>query len=518
MRGRSNGLLGLIGVVLLLFAAVRLALPQTAGGVDALYIGLHAFAGILALVAYLSAGVENLRSVLGQRSTRYGASAVLASVFFVGILVSLNYLSTRYHRRFDLTEAGVFSLSPQSAQVVKNLEHDLLLQGFVEGGINPELKELFDSYRYASPKVSVEMIDPERQPDLAQKYQIASFNTVRIQYGDSTATVTQPSEETITNAIIKASRAAQQTVCIVEGHGEPDSADIEDPRGYAQARKALENENYQVKTLLLFSLEKVPDDCSALVVAGPAKPFQPQEMASIDQYLRRGGRAFFLLAPRQAAEFPSMLARWGVKLGDDIVVDQVVRLFQGPSLGLEPLVNTYDPTHEITRDLKQRTIFPMSRSVQADATATKGTRVTELVKTSASSWAESDVSGIFERQEATLDNADKKGPVSLGVAVAANLKDVGADKDGEARLVVFGSSEFANNRNFEGSFYNRDLFLNAVGWLVGQSDLLSIRPRDMKASRVRFSQQEGTVIFYLSVLLIPEALLIAGLAVWWRRE
>lgn len=518
MRGRSNGLLGLVGVVLLLFAAVRLALPQTAGAVDALYIGLHAFGGLLALVAFLSAGVENLRSFLGERSTRYGASAALASLFFVGILASLNYLGTRYHHRFDLTEAGVFSLSPQSAQVVRNLDKDLVLQAFVEGGINPELKELFESYRYASRKVAFEMIDPERQPDLAQKYQITSFNTVRIQYGDSVATVTQPSEETITNAIIKASRAAQQTICLIEGHGEPDSADIEEPRGYAQARRALENENYQVKTVLLFSLEKVPDDCSAIVVAGPAKPFQPQELASIDRYLRGGGRVFFLLAPRQAAEFAPVLARWGVRVGDDIVVDQVVRLFQGPSLGLEPLVNTYDPSHEITRDLKQRTIFPMSRSVQSDPTAGTGLHVTELVKTSSSSWAETDVSGIFDRQEASLGADDKKGPVSLAVAVAANLKEMGGDKDGEARLVVFGSSEFANNRNFEGSFYNRDLFLNAAGWLVGQSDLLSIRPREMKASRVRFSQQEGTVIFYLSVLLIPEALLIAGLAVWWRRE
>jgi hypothetical protein len=35
---------------------------------------------------------------------------------------------------------------------------------------------------------------------------------------------------------------------------------------------------------------------------------------------------------------------------------------------------------------------------------------------------------------------------------------------------------------------------------------------------VRFSQEEGTSIFYLSVLVLPELLLIAGLAVWWRRE
>jgi ABC-type uncharacterized transport system involved in gliding motility auxiliary subunit len=40
----------------------------------------------------------------------------------------------------------------------------------------------------------------------------------------------------------------------------------------------------------------------------------------------------------------------------------------------------------------------------------------------------------------------------------------------------------------------------------------------MRASRVDFSQEEGTVIFYLSVLVLPELLLLAGLTVWWRRE
>jgi ABC-type uncharacterized transport system involved in gliding motility auxiliary subunit len=90
--------------------------------------------------------------------------------------------------------------------------------------------------------------------------------------------------------------------------------------------------------------------------------------------------------------------------------------------------------------------------------------------------------------------------------------------DGETRLAVYGSSEFVSNQYLEGTFLNRDLFLNTMGWLVGESDLLSIRSRTMRSSRVDFSQDEATVIFYLSVLILPELLLIAGLAVWWRRE
>ena len=514
---RSTGLLGFLGVVLLLFAGMALYFTRFAAGVDRIYILLHAIGGILALIAYFSAGVDNVRTFLGERSTKYGTSTVLASLFFIVILVAVNYLSSRHHKRFDLTAEHVFSLSAQSVSVVKSLDKDLVLRAFVEGGSSPELQDLFDSYRYASPKVSAQMVDPDRQPELAEKFHISAYNTVHLEYGENTTAVTQPSEETITNAIIKLTRATQQTVCFIEGHGEPDTEAAQDAHGYSQARGALANENYQVKRVLLATLEKIPDDCSLVAVVGPERPYEAREVKVIEDYVHSGKRAFFLLAPQQGEQFAPLLSSVGIKLGNDVVVDQVVRLFQGPALGLAPLAETYAPEHEITREFKQRTIFPMSRSVQKDG-ETPGWRVSELVKTSASSWAETDITGIFERQEAKLDESDRKGPVSVAAVTEASLKPPGTPGEGAARLAVFGSVEFADNRNLTGSFFNRDLFLNTVGWLVGQSDLLSIRPRAMRASRVNFTRDEGTVIFYLSVLLLPELLLLAGLAVWWRRE
>jgi len=341
---------------------------------------------------------------------------------------------------------------------------------------------------------------------------------VRFEYAGRVTTVTQPSEETITNAIIKVTRASQQTACFAEGHGEPDVDAAEDARALSQAKVALTNENYAVKKILLASLGNVPEDCSLLVVIGSQHPYLPHEVTVAERYLDEGNPVLFLMPPQRGDEFRGLLEKWGVEVGDDVVVDQVVRLFQGPALGLSPLVDTYDPMHEITRGFAQRTIFPMTRSVEPDTPPGKpGMDVTELVKTSPSSWAETDFSGIFERHEAVLDGADRAGPVSIAVAVEADLEQMGLDGNGQTRLVVFGSVEFADNRNID-TFFNRDLLLNTVGWLVGESDLVSIRPKALRASRVRFTHQQGAVIFYLSVLVLPELLLLAGLAVWWRRE
>jgi ABC-type uncharacterized transport system involved in gliding motility auxiliary subunit len=513
---QTSGFFGLVGLIFLTFAIVAALLTGGGGSFDVLFIGFHFFAGVLALVTFLSSGVENLREFLGERSTRYGTSTILASLFFIGILGALNYLSTRYYYRVDMTEAGVFSLSPQSKSIIDGLDRELVMQAFVEAGSNVLIETTLRSYAEASPKVSFKMIDPERHPDLAEKYAIRQYNSVHITYGDQTTTVTEPSEESITNAVIKLTRESQATVCVIEGHGEPNLEDRQDPRGLAAALEALENENYTVEKVLLPSLGSLPEQCAVALIAGPTRPYLEHELTALDTFLRGGGRALFILAPQQADELVGLVARWGINVGRDIVVDQVVRLFQGPSLGVSPLVEDYDPEHEITRNFDGRTIFPLTRSVSA--AAADGISVTEIVKTSPSSWAESDVDALFQNQTATLDPQDRGGPVAVAAAAAIDLATLAEDESGDARLVVFGSVQFADNQSLDGTFFNRDLLLNAVGWLAGERDLLSIRPRAIRSSRVSFTQDEGSVVFYLAVLIIPEILLLVGIFVWWRRE
>jgi hypothetical protein len=182
---------------------------------------------------------------------------------------------------------------------------------------------------------------------------------------------------------------------------------------------------------------------------------------------------------------------------------------------LNPLVDNYG-THAITHDFKQRTIFPMARSVEPVADPKQGLMVTPIAKTSDTSWAETDIEGIFKRQEAKLDPADKRGPIDVADAVEADLAKLG-DGKGEARLVAFGSTDFANNQWIT-QFYNRDFFINSVDWLAGQENQISIRPRELRASRFRLTVDQFSIVFALSVLLLPELLLIAGIVVWWERR
>ncbi len=521
--GRSASLLGLLG---LLFLAFGFGGTMLVGLTDP-YVLVNLVAGAGLVLASLTFGLEGVRTAVGQRSTRYGAGAVVYTLLFVALVAGLNYVSTRRHHRWDLTEAGVYTLSPQSKKVVESLEQDLKMTAFVEAGISPQLETLLGSYKYAAPsRVSYRLVDPDKEPALVEQMKITTAPSVHLQVGQESFVVTQPTEETITNGIIRVSRAGKKIVYFTEGFGEPSIQDQQDPRGFSEAKLRLEQENYEVKPLLLPSVEQIPEDADAVVLAGPTRPLTDTATAALDAYLKRGGHLFVMLGPRNDGErIGKLLADWGARLGNDIVIDREVRLLEGPRLGVVPITKTYG-AHPITEGFRDFTIFPQTRTVEPAAEGKKGVQAATLVRTSPSSWAETNVEQLFTQQTANLDGEDKRGPLSIAVAATAKLSEMGitppAPANGkareEARLVVFGTPMFAENQQLVQSRLNGDLFLNAIGWLVGQEELVSIRSRSIRASRAELTAAQSVQVFYLSVLIIPEFLIAFGIAVWWRRR
>lgn len=518
---RTSALAGLLGLVLLAFGVIGYAL--TSGGFARLFIFVNLIAGAFALIGWLISSRGALGSMMGQRKTRYGANAAVYSVGFVGVLIAVNYLASVHHQKFDLTSQKVFSLAPQSISAVKDLKKPLKMYGFVEGGRSVQAESLYQEYAYASPKVSYELVDPNKHPELAERFKVTTMNTTHLQYGGDKgdgANVADLNEGAITNGILKLVSSTTKTACFITGEGEDNLDDQQGATGFNEFEKDLEGENYTVQKVNLVTEAKMPADCSLVVVGGPTRPLVPHEIDSLNDYLNGGGRMLVMLRPPRPdrtideTALVKMLGEWGVEAGDNVVVDQVVRLFAGPSLGLDPTVTTYGPS-AITEGFDKQTVFPMTRTVDAVANPAAGLTVSPLAKTSDTSWAATNLAALFEKQ--TFDQATaKKGPVSVAVAVEADLAQLKRGK-GTARLVVFGDTDFANNQYID-NFFNRDFLMNSVDWLAGQANAITIRPRTLRASRFNLTIQQFDVVFVMSVLLIPELLLLTGLAVWWERR
>ncbi|MCS5619723.1 MAG: hypothetical protein NZ808_07675, partial [Myxococcota bacterium] len=124
--------------------------------------------------------------------------------------------------------------------------------------------------------------------------------------------------------------------------------------------------------------------------------------------------------------------------------------------------------------------------------------------------------------KAQFDPGDLLGPVSLAVAgellVGTSQDNAGSDAERTAaRLVVVGDSDFASNELI-GNYQNRDLFVNAVNWLVDDTDQISIRPPISRASRFRMTGESFVRIQLLSLFVMPELIAITGVFAWWMRR
>jgi ABC-type uncharacterized transport system involved in gliding motility auxiliary subunit len=516
---RSASLFGLLGVVFIAFGALGAFVDGPASPFCWGNVGI----GALLLLGSVVFGFENVVNAAGRRSTRYGAGAVVYSLLFVALVGGLNYLGTRYHTRWDLTEAGVHTLAPQSRSVVAALEKPLEMIGFADGGIDPELASLLDGFRYvARDTVTTRLADPDREPALVEQLKITSVPSVSLRYGDETFVVTQPTEENVTNGIIRVARTSKKTVYVAQGFGQAPLDDPNDPKGYAAAKIGLEQENYDVQPLVWPAVAEIPAEASAVVVPGIDGPLPASAIAVLDAYLERGGHVLLMVGPRQGdAELATFLSRWGVKLGDDIVVDQQLQLLGSSVVGLQPLATDYGD-HPITKGFRGYTTFPQTRTVEPDATGKKGLTVTPLVRTGPASWAEASVEQVYTQGTVALDPDDRRGPLSVAVAVTANLSAMdladGADGATEARLVVVGTPSFADSQEFTRRPLNGDLFLNAIGWLVGQSETISVRSRTVRASRAELTPAQARRIMFLSIFIIPEMLVLLGVSVWWWRR
>ena len=528
MLKRILGLLGWLGVALVFAAvAIRFLKPEW----QQYYNGL-AIAGLVCTLLYILSQWREIGQAFAGRQARFGTLAAASVVVVLAIIVAINYLGTRHNHRWDLTAAKQFELSDQTKKVLHDLKEPVSALVFAQTNDFQRYKDRLDEYQYQSKMVQTEYIDPDKQPGAATKYDVRQ-PTVVFAYKGRTEKANSDSEQDLTNALIKVVQGRQPKVYFTQGHGEKDISSSE-RGGFSSISAALKSDNFQVDSIVLAQQKEIPADADVIVVPGPRTDFFQPEIDMLRTYLGKGGKLLVMLDPVLKQDAPKLdqltglLKEWDIAADDDVVVDISG---MGRLIGTDesvPVAANYPP-HPINQNgqFNLLTAYPLARSMSPIEGGVNGRNAQSFVQTSKSSWGEKNLKGLMNREPAKQDPEDKAGPVSLAAATSAPAAAAPAPKtpaaNGEApkapetRVAAFGDSDFASNGAL-GITGNRDLFLNTVNWLAQQENLISIRARDPEDRRITLTADQERRIFYLTVLIVPGLILLAGVQTWWRRR
>ncbi|MEB3342271.1 Gldg family protein [Okeania sp.] len=458
-----------------------------------------------------------------SRATEAGTNALFATISVLIILALINFLAVRYQIRIDLTENQRFTLSPQTIQVLKNLQQPVKLWIF-DRGENPQYSQLIKNYQIqGNGKFTFELIDPQTQPGKVSKFGVKQLGEIHLEVGDKREVIiSRPiellTESKLTNSIEKILGGKTLKIYLIQGHGERELK--EGQEGFTEAINALENKNSLVQSINLATISQVPEDADVVIIAGPQRKFLEAEVTALQKYLNQGGGVLIMLDPSTEPGLDNLFTEWGVLIDDRLAIDNpnIGRL-----VGLDPwvvLVTRYGE-HPITQSFGNGiSLYAFARPIQTQEV--EGIEESPLIWTNDQSWAETDLKG-----ELTFDeDKDGTGPLSIGIALTRSSNSNGEksqdakseDKSEEARLVVLGNSLFATNGWFQQQL-NGDVFLNSVSWLSKpEQKTLSISPKKATNRRIAMSLVEARFLGWMAILILPILAFSIGGIIWWQRR
>lgn len=130
-----------------------------------------------------------------RRRVLFALNTLLSVVVAVALVVLINWLAYRQFFRFDLTELGVYTLSPQTRQVLADLEqeHEIVTLFAADTATlgQRRVRDLIDEYERKSDAIRVTHLDPNL--DIARYEAFAA--RLRERYADAIATQQAAIEE-----------------------------------------------------------------------------------------------------------------------------------------------------------------------------------------------------------------------------------------------------------------------------------------------------------------------------------
>lgn len=441
------------------------------------------------------------------------------------IVVMANLIAGRIpsrYVRFDTSYFGLYSLSRQTKEMLERLAEPVDLYLIAPQGSEDEmLCRLLERYEDLSDQITVKYVDPVLSPDFVAGYttnkvsdnSILAVSDTRVRilrnselypinYDYETGRETQEfdGEGQITSAIHYVTADTLMEIGSITGHGENELTE--------QFQDALKKEGVRYKELNLMTAGNSLQQTMCVMLNSPATDLTKQEAEVLEDYLENGGK-MLLMSGVSAAKKPNLetvLKGYGLAPCQGVIIEgDGNRCIPSYPNFLLPRLNEGDITDPLLEE-DSLVLLPNSHGIELLPDARATVKRNKLMMTSEDSYLKTDMSVLACRPE------DMMGPFCVAVAIS---EETGV---GQTRIVWIANSSLLTDEIDEmvgGN--NTDFVLNALGWLNGQAESTTIRPKMASSVPLRLTSTQAMIWGSLFVLGLPVLIIGVGVFISIRR-
>jgi hypothetical protein len=545
------------------------------------------------------------RSNVVLRRVLYGYNAVLSGLLVLALLVVLNIMAYVYLPAVsDWTASGMYSLSSQSKNFLENLKQPVRIYVFSTRGIPDDVRNFMDNCQAATKNLTVEYLsltrDPERIRELIQRYQILGEEGMLVVYGNPpdesqqfikfegelfdrdqsdprAARYVFKGEDAVITAIdYLMSGKSRAVVYFTQGNGELDIDDFsatKQDKGAGLLVERLQKSNYEVKGIKFspvaakgekgktIVVPRVPDDASAVIIAGPRSPFPPDALDALRDYMdpkdakkKKGKLVVLLDVVEQGGKMvqtglEKLLLDYGVEVGNNRIMTIARRKILQSSGGVlkmtaeaptfiraspNPALVDRNPIAKAFEDLALPMLDARTVRPQTGANPARSSYQAEVLlqTTDSGIWAEDNlsseptqlVSDYLNNRPRDLDEKLSREPLPVAVVVTESGPPDPSDPHAgfrgrpmgpqKPRLVVFGDATMASNVVMQsGRTEIYSLFSSSLAWLRERPGNIGIEAKKRNIF-VLDAKTNVSRMIWLPAALMAFGIIQLGLGVW----
>lgn len=472
-----------------------------------------------------------------------GLNVVLQVLLAAGIVAGVNYASYRSYARWDLSPSGGFTLSSSTENFLRKLSKEVEITVLISRGSNlyNEVQSLTDEYRRSSKNlIKVEFVDPTR--DLERAEQIKLENKITLQTSgilvkankglrflpENDLVVQSPGidkdhptldfrgEDAVTSAVVGLIEGSVRKFYFVSGKGA--RADI----GSDEALQALKDlgrqQNFDVLGLNLAEVTAIPSDANGLLFIGPKYDLSEREVAIVQNYWSQKRAAVLVLLDPTAetSRLNAFLRANGVRpRGDRVLYAESTSTGPRKEFSVQTGFAKNSP---ITRPVQDATTRLAGQSESLDLATDEnrlrelGLDVKPLMIASPRYWGETS----YLDDLPVAGEGDTKPPLYLAASIERGAVQDERLRVDSARMVVVSNATLLDAQTRQAE--NQDFLAASLNWMLNRERLIGITPKRKHQYRVQLTEQQRTLLFWITALCAPAVVLGVGFSIWAKRR